>query len=63
MLTSFVGKPTGDESGSFFALDLGGTNFRVIRLELKGNKIVGKGEKQQYTISQEVFSKIRILII
>jgi len=54
MLTSFTSKPTGKETGSFYALDLGGTNFRVIKLELRGNKVIGASVKQQYTISQEV---------
>jgi len=35
MLISYVDKlPTGDESGIFYALDLGGTNFRVLRVKL-----------------------------
>jgi len=37
MLPSFVtGLPTGEECGSFYALDLGGTNFRVLRVVLGG---------------------------
>ena len=37
MLISFVDKlPTGDEKGVYYALDLGGTNFRVLRVELGG---------------------------
>ncbi|KAL3535686.1 hypothetical protein ACH5RR_004147 [Cinchona calisaya] len=30
--------PTGDEKGLFYALDLGGTNFRVLRVQLGGNE-------------------------
>ncbi|OAY27223.1 hexokinase-1 [Manihot esculenta] len=37
MLLSYVDNlPTGDEKGLFYALDLGGTNFRVIRVVLGG---------------------------
>lgn len=37
MLISHVDNlPTGDEEGVYYALDLGGTNFRVLRVELGG---------------------------
>ncbi len=36
MLPAFIDVPTGRESGTFLALDLGGTNFRVLRVELPG---------------------------
>ncbi|XP_057852508.2 hexokinase-1 [Cryptomeria japonica] len=37
MLPSFVKNlPTGNENGLFYALDLGGTNFRVLRVQLGG---------------------------
>nr|GLL17800.1 hexokinase-1 [Ipomoea trifida] len=37
MLISYVDNlPTGDEDGVFYALDLGGTNFRVLRVQLGG---------------------------
>ncbi|GAB2292406.1 hexokinase A [Dionaea muscipula] len=46
MLLSFVDKlPTGDEMGLFYALDLGGTNFRVMRVKLGG--------KEKRVINQE----------
>ncbi|KAL2929011.1 Hexokinase-1 [Bienertia sinuspersici] len=39
MLISFVDNlPTGDEHGLFYALDLGGTNFRVLRVKLGGKE-------------------------
>merc|ERR1711971_732756 len=31
--------PTGDEEGVFYALDLGGTNFRVLRVQLGGKEV------------------------
>ncbi|XP_074563849.1 hexokinase-2-like [Curcuma longa] len=46
MLVSFVDRlPTGDERGLFYALDLGGTNFRVLRVQLGGKE--GRVVKQQ----------------
>ncbi|XP_057424669.1 hexokinase-2, chloroplastic [Lotus japonicus] len=37
MIPTFVDSlPTGNERGLFFALDLGGTNFRVLRVQLGG---------------------------
>ncbi|KAI4347055.1 hypothetical protein L6164_007904 [Bauhinia variegata] len=37
MLISYVDNlPTGEEKGLFYALDLGGTNFRVLRVHLSG---------------------------
>ncbi|KAM7519458.1 hypothetical protein LguiB_018420 [Lonicera macranthoides] len=39
MLISYVDNlPTGDEKGLFYALDLGGTNFRVLRVQLGGKE-------------------------
>ncbi|KAK6941453.1 Hexokinase, C-terminal [Dillenia turbinata] len=39
MLISYVDNlPTGDEEGLFYALDLGGTNFRVLRVHLGGKE-------------------------
>ncbi|MCK9603721.1 MAG: hexokinase [Candidatus Omnitrophica bacterium] len=36
MLPAYVDRPSGREKGRFIALDLGGTNLRVLELELKG---------------------------
>ncbi|KAG9156501.1 hypothetical protein Leryth_024410 [Lithospermum erythrorhizon] len=39
MLLSYVHSlPTGNEKGLYYALDLGGTNFRVLRVQLGGNE-------------------------
>ncbi|XP_072966760.1 hexokinase-2-like [Typha angustifolia] len=47
MLISYVDNlPTGDERGLFYALDLGGTNFRVLRVQLGGKE--GRVAKQEY---------------
>lgn len=44
--------PNGTEAGRFLALDLGGTNFRVILLEVAGGKIVEE-IVEKYNISEE----------
>ena len=36
MLKSYVGLPTGKETGEFLALDFGGTNVRVSKIKLAG---------------------------
>eukprot|EP00249_Psilotum_nudum_P023537 c28914_g1_i2 orf=472-1983(-) len=47
MLLTFVDSlPTGDEVGLFYALDLGGTNFRVIRVQLGGRE--GRVLRQEF---------------
>jgi len=47
MLISYVDNlPTGDEHGLYYALDLGGTNFRVLRVQLGGRE--KRVIKQQY---------------
>lgn len=38
MLSEYVKKPRGTESGIFLGLDLGGTNFRILLLELTGKR-------------------------
>ncbi|KAL6563277.1 hexokinase A [Orobanche hederae] len=58
MLISFVDNlPTGDEEGVFYALDLGGTNFRVLRVQLGGRErgIVHQ-EFAEASIPQELMS-------
>ncbi|XP_047330395.1 hexokinase-1-like [Impatiens glandulifera] len=52
MLISYVDNlPTGDEKGWFYALDLGGTNFRVLRVHLGGKlKGVIKQEFEEVSI-------------
>ncbi|EXC28700.1 hypothetical protein L484_006996 [Morus notabilis] len=47
MLISYVDNlPTGDEKGLYYALDLGGTNFRVLRVQLGGKE--GRVDKQEF---------------
>ncbi|XP_011093636.1 hexokinase-1 [Sesamum indicum] len=51
MLISYVDNlPTGDEKGLFYALDLGGTNFRVMRVQLGGKDGIMKQEFEEVSI-------------
>ena len=43
--------PSGNEEGKFLGLDLGGTNFRVLLIELKGEQV--RMENRVFPISQE----------
>ncbi|KAA8549820.1 hypothetical protein F0562_001504 [Nyssa sinensis] len=50
MLLTFVDNlPNGSEEGSYYALDLGGTNFRVLRVQLGGRRsaILGHDMERQ----------------
>ncbi|KAG8370999.1 hypothetical protein BUALT_Bualt13G0041500 [Buddleja alternifolia] len=38
LLTYVHNLPTGNERGTYYALDLGGTNFRVLRIHLEGQR-------------------------
>ncbi|XP_042375914.1 hexokinase-4, chloroplastic-like [Zingiber officinale] len=56
MILSYVDSlPTGNELGLFYALDLGGTNFRVLRVQLGGKeeRIIDT-EFEQVSIPQEL---------
>ncbi|KAK3435832.1 hypothetical protein EUGRSUZ_C00559 [Eucalyptus grandis] len=52
MLISYVDSlPTGDEKGLYYALDLGGTNFRILRVHLGGKeKGIIKREYEEVSI-------------
>ncbi|KAJ8528260.1 hypothetical protein K7X08_021952 [Anisodus acutangulus] len=58
MLISYVDNlPTGDEQGLFYALDLGGTNFRVMRVQLGGKeKRIFKHEVKEVSIPKHVMA-------
>lgn len=47
--------PTGNEKGQFLALDLGGSNFRVLKLELGENKLF-KMDQEIYECSKELMN-------
>lgn len=56
MLISYVDNlPTGDEKGLYYALDLGGTNFRCLRVQLGGKDgRVVKQEAEEVSIPQHL---------
>ncbi len=41
-LNSYVPRPKGNESGRYIALDFGGTNFRVLIVDMKNGKVIRK---------------------
>jgi hexokinase len=56
MLPAYVDRPCGNEKGKFIALDLGGTNLRILELELKGKgRIVALGEKR-FTLDNKIIT-------
>eukprot|EP00501_MAST-03F_sp_TOSAG23-6_P001292 GSMAST32.ASY1.ANO1.1340.1 assembled CDS len=58
MLPSYVDKlPTGGESGTFWALDLGGTNFRVVRVPLsEASGCYGEMSDHKVSLSQQALT-------
>ncbi|MCK9195743.1 MAG: hypothetical protein M0P16_02045 [Syntrophales bacterium] len=56
MIPSFVGRPKGAEKGKFLALDLGGTNIRVLAVELDGNGNAALAAVSKFAIPQDVMS-------
>ncbi|XVF09265.1 hypothetical protein REPUB_Repub07fG0077800 [Reevesia pubescens] len=57
MLLTFVDNlPSGSEKGTFYALDLGGTNFRVLRVELGGQRSSLDRDVERQPIPQQLMS-------
>ena len=54
MLPAFIDCPTGKEQGRFIALDLGGTNFRVLRVRLKSTGRAMVEQSSKYKIPTSV---------
>ncbi|GAB4842310.1 hypothetical protein Ancab_012280 [Ancistrocladus abbreviatus] len=55
MLASYVDDlPTGDEVGLFYALDLGGTNFRVMLVALHGRQSTIGRKQRSYQVPAEL---------
>ncbi|CAK9298127.1 unnamed protein product [Gordionus sp. m RMFG-2023] len=55
MFPSYVrAVPDGTEQGDFLALDLGGTNFRILRITLEGNKV--SMQNKIYMISKKLMT-------
>lgn len=53
MIPTYVDIPTGKEKGLFLALDLGGTNFRVLELALKGRGISGDPKVKKFILDKK----------
>jgi len=54
MIPSFVGRPSGKERGSFLALDLGGTNVRVLAVALDGRGGVEAEAVSRFVVPPEI---------
>lgn len=52
MIPTYVDRPTGREKGRFVALDLGGTNFRILALELKGSGVSTPPSSMKFTLKE-----------
>jgi len=52
MIPTYVRRPTGDEKGVFIALDLGGTNFRILKLVLKGAGRSGEPRTMKFVLKK-----------
>lgn len=56
MIPSFVRRPDGTERGRFLALDLGGTNIRVLSVALDGNGGAAMTAVSRFVIPHEVMT-------
>jgi len=54
MIPTYVDRPTGNEKGSYIALDLGGTNFRVLTVQLKGSGRITGLKAMKFVIPKKV---------
>ena len=62
MLPSFViSRPTGTETGTVLALDLGGSNFRVCLVNLEGQGLV-RMKQRKYVVSDELKKSTGIVL-
>lgn len=53
VLPTFVGEPTGEEKGRYLVMDLGGTHFRIMMVELHGDRTLSVTIKKRYTLSRK----------
>lgn len=53
MIPTYVERPSGSEKGEFLALDLGGTNFRVLALKLKGRRKKGTLIAEKFALKKK----------
>ena len=53
MLPAYVDRPTGRERGTFLALDLGGTNVRVLQVDLPGDGRLPVCAEDRFVLSRD----------
>jgi hexokinase len=56
MIPSYARRPNGDEKGSFIALDLGGTNFRILELTLKGSGRSARPKTMKFVLKKNLIT-------
>lgn len=56
MIPAFVGRPKGTEKGKFLALDLGGTNLRILAVELDGKGTSTVLAVSKYAIQKKIMT-------
>lgn len=56
MIPTYVRRPTGNEKGVFIALDLGGTNFRILELVLKGSGRYGAPKTMKFVLNKKLIT-------
>jgi len=54
MIPSFVDMPKGNETGKYIALDLGGTNFRILEVELKAGGRIDVIAEDKFKLEKEI---------
>lgn len=53
MIPAFAGMPAGNEKGAFIALDLGGTNFRVMGVALNGRGRISVTSEKRFRLKNK----------
>lgn len=53
MIPTFADMPTGNEKGRFIALDLGGTNFRIMEVALKGGGRITVASEKRFRLKNK----------
>ncbi len=54
MIPSYIGRPIGSEQGEYMALDLGGTNLRVLTVRLDGRGGASVTAARRFTVPQSL---------
>ncbi|MGW8184938.1 MAG: hypothetical protein ACWGHO_02400 [Candidatus Moraniibacteriota bacterium] len=54
MLPAFVWPPTGNEQGTYLAIDFGGTNLRILSVTLKGKGKIAEPKMCSHVIGQKI---------